>query len=130
VIKDTFWVGDTSATEVIPKRKIDPLFCQRRGDRKEDFSFNTAMSGAFLLAFIGRLNSDRQAMEMAREVAKIGARLAFTTGIRFQDWLLAEELFISEIVFGDDQYLTNGFTKATISGPARAWGWGSLDEAF
>lgn len=113
-IKRTFRVGKVQATEVVPVRKIDPLYCVRLSDSRLDGTMNRLFEVAFVRAMAGRLDSNLRALIQAAELGEVAGRTAINSCFGGAGWSLGELLFVSEIVYSDGQYLTNGFARLQL----------------
>ncbi len=111
-IRDTYRVGNIQATEVIPHRHKDPLYCVRLENPSLDKNLNSAFRTAFVLAFAGRVDNLKTCLKQAGQVGEAAAMIAFCSSMRGATWSLAEVMFINEIVYGDA--LRNGFKRLRI----------------
>ena len=110
-IKNTYRVGRVEATEVIPHKRVDPLFCVRIANERLDDTVNRFFKTAFVRAIAGRLNSDQEMLKQAAKIGEVAGRTALNSCCGGARWFLGELLFVAEIVYSDDQLLTNGFAR-------------------
>lgn len=108
LIANTYRVGTFEATEVIPIEMVDPWYCVRNANPRENKQMNDWWELAFYYAIKSKLLFNPTPAKQALSLGEIAANTAFNSCLEGVPWTIGELFFAGWIVFSERRPLVNG----------------------